>query len=173
MKTPNDLGERLRSLPQFTPPSGGWAELERKLELSRQRRRQRTTLFALAASVVLTLGTVATLPIFRAPAHIDAATITPTQSPEVRSLMAQSRALESNLQQSRSEVAVWDAASAARAAALQRDLTIVDLQLSYASPQGAQRLWRDRVNLLSSLLRTHEEAGLVNTSYVARAENKL
>ena len=168
---PNDLGSRLRSLPQFTPPSSGWTELQRRLEQTRQQRRQRVALFALAASVVLTLGTVSTLPIWRAPARLDATA--PAQSPELRSLMAQSRALESNLQQTRSQVAMWDAASAARAAALQRDLTIVDLQLSYASPTGAQRLWRDRVNLLSNLLRTHEEAGLINTSYVARAEKEL
>jgi hypothetical protein len=165
----SNLGERLRSLPSFQPPSGGWAQMQRKLEQNRQRQQQRTALMALAATVVLTLAAVAALPVWHVPSHLGVA----TTSVQTTALMARSRALESNLQQSRERVAVWDATSAARAAALQRELSIVDLQLSYAAPRSAQRLWRDRVDLLSNLLRTHEEAGVIKASYVSPAEEEL
>jgi hypothetical protein len=164
-----DLGDRLRELPSYAPPSGGWTTLQQRLEVLQRHRRARSALLAMAACLVVTAGILRTLSAPTQPRVVMA----PAARTELAQLMAQSRALESNLTRQRQEVSVWDSASAVRAEVLEHELSIVDLQLAYAKPPGAQRLWRDRVDLLSNLLRTHQEAGLVNASYTSTAENEL
>jgi hypothetical protein len=163
-----ELGTRLRALPDYTPPSGGWTALQQRMDAMRPRRRIQAALLSMAASVVITLGLL-----ISKPSQQGAGEVAAPASRELAQLMAQSRALESNLALQRQSVAMWDTASAVRAEALQRDLSIVDLQLAYARPASAQRLWRDRVDLLANLLRTHQEAGLSNASYQPPSENEL
>jgi len=81
--------------------------------------------------------------------------------------------LENNLAQMRETVPVWDERSAARAEAIEGELSLVDLQLSGAEPNRARKLWRDRVELLNKLVRTHQNAGLINASYTPNAEDHL
>jgi hypothetical protein len=165
-----DLGDRLRELPSYAPPSGGWMALQQRLEVRQRRRRARSALLAMAACLVVTAGVLGSL---SAPTPQPSVVMAPAARTELAQLMAQSRALESSLARQRQEVSLWDSASAVRAEGLEHELSIVDLQLAYARPPGAQRLWRDRVDLLSNLLRTHQEAGLVNASYTSPSENEL
>jgi len=162
------LQERLRALPNVPPPIDGWPALAAAL---RARRQQRMRIgLALAASVIVSFSAVLMLPkadpvITSAPPRASAQ--------EVASLMARSRALETHLAQMRESVPVWDERSAARAARLEGELSLVDLQLSGAEPNRARKLWRDRVDLLNKLVRTHQNAGLINASYTPNAEDHL
>ena len=170
MKMTNDLNERLRSLPAFDPPPGGWARLAVRLD-EKNRRRPGYALLALAASivVVVSIGLLSNV-------NHEASAPVPVQvagTNDVAKLMQQSRSLESTLAQVKPQVAVWNESSAAQAARLERQLAIVDLQLPYAESGDAQRLWQDRVALMSRLLRTHEEAGLMPVSYNTAMENPL
>ena len=164
------LRERLRSLPNPEPPSGGWLILEHTL---RARKQQRVRVaFAIAASVLLSFSAMLLIPKQEPIAPARNAPNELAQA-DVGALMARSRALETHLAQMRESVPVWDERSAARAAALEGELSLVDVQLPYAQPPAAQRLWRDRVVLLNKLVRTHQNAGLINASYVASTEDHL
>ncbi|HZP11504.1 MAG TPA: hypothetical protein VFB36_03665 [Nevskiaceae bacterium] len=169
MNPEDRLQERLRALPNVPPPADGWPALESAL---RARKQQRVRIaFALAASLLVSFSAVLMLPkpdpiITSAPPRV-------AQAQDVASLMARSRALESHLAQMREDVPVWDERSAARAARLEGELSLVDLQLSGAEPNRAQRLWRDRVELLNKLVRTHQNAGLINASYTPSTEDHL
>jgi len=151
----SNVSERLRELPEFDPPSDGWARLEQALRPTR-RRRPRVPYWAsgaaLAASLLLSMGVW-----HEAPRSREAA----PPAGEVRSLMAESRTLEQRLDQLRPQVVVWDAALAAGSARLEQDLALVDLQLNYASTGDTrQQLWRNRVALMSRLVQLHERAEL-------------
>jgi hypothetical protein len=158
------LQERLRALPTFKPQTDGWPALAQTLRARKQHRVR--VAFALAASVLVSFSAVLLLPKPEPIARSSPARATNPPAPqEVAQLMARSRALENHLAQMRESVPVWDERSAARTAAIEGELSLVDLQLSYAEPRNAQRLWRDRVDLLDKLVRTHQNAGLVNVSY--------
>ena len=169
MNHEDKLQERLRALPNVPPPADGWPALASTLR-ARQQQRLRIA-FALAASVIVSFSAVLMLPkpepiITSSPARLASAQ-------DVAELMARSRALESHLSQMRETVPVWDERSAARTARLEGELSLVDLQLSDAEPSRAQRLWRDRVDLLNKLVRTHQNAGLINASYTPSPEDHL
>jgi hypothetical protein len=164
------LQERLRALPTLKPTTDGWPALARTLSA---RRRQRVGVaLALAASVIVSVSAVMLLPkpepIANATTRVNATAPAPQDVP---TLMARSRALEGHLAQIRDNVPVWDERSAARAARIEGELSLVDLQLSYAEPRSTQRLWRDRVDLLNKLVRTHQNAGLINASYTPSSED--
>jgi hypothetical protein len=166
------LPDRLRELPDFDPPAGGWMRLTERLERPAARYRPLLPL-ALAASISLALGLAALLPT-SAP---DVPAPTPSKSAtQVAALMQQSQVLEARLQSVRPQVMVWNGALADTAAHLKSDLAVVDLQLAYAgpkaNPQAVQRLWQDRVALMSRLVQTHEEATLAPTR-VAALEQSL
>lgn len=169
MNHEDKLQERLRALPNVPPPADGWPALASTL---RARRQQRLRIaFALAASVIVSFSAVLILP---KPDPIITSSPPRAGSPQdVAALMARSRALESHLSQMRDAVPVWDERSAARTARLEGELSLVDLQLSDAEPSRAQRLWRDRVDLLNKLVRTHQNAGLINASYTPSTEDHL
>ncbi|MGH6950717.1 MAG: hypothetical protein ACREH4_07580 [Vitreimonas sp.] len=94
-------------------------------------------------------------------------------SRDVATLMAQSRALELALTQVRQDAPVWDARADARAAALERNLSLVDLQLTYAGPAEAQDLWRNRVALMSDLVRAHRQASFTALADDSNGENRI
>ena len=169
MSHEEDFRERLRALPAHKPASDGWPALASTL---RARRQQRVRVaFALAASVLISFSAVLLLP-KADPVVAPSRSMTNSPAPQdVAALMARSRALEGNLAQMRESVPVWDERSAARAEALEGELSLVDLQLSYAEPRNAPLLWRNRVDLLDRLVRTHQNAGLVNVAY--RPEDHL
>lgn len=99
------------------------------------------------------------------------------QTAQLNELMRRSRNLEEALGQARSQVGVWDARSAAEVAALQRGLQLVDLQLDYTSSNTdsdqAQRLWTNRVDLMSRLLLTLEQSAPARAQAAALQETSL
>jgi hypothetical protein len=165
------LPDRLRELPDFTPPPGGWGRLVERLDGDRPRRRPRLAMpMALAASLLVAVTVALLVP--RPPATVGAA-----PNHEVAQLMQQSQSLEQELQRVRPQVPVWNGHMAATAAHLRHDVALVDLQLSYTSarenPADAQRLWRDRVTLMSRLVQTHREATLTPVSYQVAVQESL
>lgn len=143
------LQEALRALPPLEPPADGWPRLQRTLPATMRRRLAAG--LALAASVVLVVSVALRLPSTPAPT---------AEEREVAALMQQSRTLEQDLAQLRPQVAVWNADYEAATRAIEGRLAVVDVQLNYAAPASARRLWQDRVALLGSLVETHEAASL-------------
>ncbi|ROH88775.1 hypothetical protein ED208_13255 [Stagnimonas aquatica] len=165
----NDLSRSLRELPELSPPAGGWARLSQRLD-ARQGRRRRARWaggLALAASLLLALPQ---LPLLRPSASDPAPSRAPARSAVVASLMQQSQALEQELATLKSETGVWNGALASNAASLQRDVALLDLQLSdlafepQADQAAAQTLWRHRVRLLEQLVSAHAAPTLTTTT---------
>jgi hypothetical protein len=140
------LSEALRALPAHEPPADGWLHLQQALQP--KIRRRRTTVLALAASVLVAVGLVRLMP--QQPVV--------QTDPELAALMQRSQSLERQLVQLRPQVVVWDGRYAAATRAIESDIAMVDLQLNHASASGAHDLWASRVSLLNRLVATHEAA---------------
>jgi hypothetical protein len=148
------LPERLRALPAFTPPPGGWRALDARLNARRRRYAVAGGGFALAASVLVGIGLVSLRPATEAPA---ARTITSARSsPAVEQLISRSQALERELSSVRPQVAVWNTGRDTRAALLEQELRRVDAQINFADARSAEPLWRRRVKLMNALVELHE-----------------
>lgn len=146
MKT---LPELLRTLPSHEPPTDGWQQLERRLQHRRTRRTQRWGGgLAIAASTLVAIGLVF---------HGHPTTQIEPASP-LTALMTESAQLEQRLHQIKPQVAVWNAALAASSTRLEDSVALIDVQLNYASDNEASTLWRDRISLMTSLVRLHESA---------------
>lgn len=160
-----DLSRSLQELPALTPPPGGWDAVSQRLDArqSRHRRRRRWAGdFALAASVLLAVVMLRPAPQAPSPTSaVDAA---------VAGLMQQSQALELRLSQLKTDASVWDGAQARSAAVLQRDVALIDVQLSdvafnpQADHRAAETLWLRRVSLLNQLVSAHESPSLVRST---------
>lgn len=156
---PGSLAERLRALPSFTPPPGGWTRLERHRAAQRRRRYAAAGGgLALAASVLVAVGLVGLRPDpqptfgggFAGPAA------RPAAQREVAQLISRSQNLERQLQSARPQVAVWSSNRDARAALLEQRLRVIDAQLNVAEPGSAEPLWRERVRTMNALVELHE-----------------
>lgn len=160
--TPGGLPARLRALPAFAPPPGGWLDLQRRL---RARRRRWIAAagsgMALAASVLVAVGLVGLRP--DAPPGV----AVPAARPEVAQLITRSQNLERQLSSARPQVAVWSSGRDAKAAMLEQRVRMIDAQLNVAGSDSAERLWRDRVRLMNALVELHqpEEPALHYASY--------
>lgn len=163
---PGSLAERLRALPAFVPPPGGWE----RLNLRRQARRRRYAVagggLALAASVLVAIGLVGLKP-DRAPALGGGFAAAPAAKREVAQLISRSQNLERQLSAARPQVAVWNSGRDARATLLEQRLRVIDAQLNVAAPDSAERLWRERVKVMNALVTLHqpEEPALQYASY--------
>jgi hypothetical protein len=158
------LSESLKALSDFDPPVDGWSRLQARLEPAAPRRRHRAAPLALAASVLtmIAAGWLAQAPVPPPAAPVKSlAAIADDRA--VAGLMARSRALESDLDQVRPQVVVWDGRFAATTQTLESRLAMVDLQLNHADADSAPRLWQDRVALMSRLVETHEAASRGNS----------
>lgn len=158
---PMSLPERLRALPLFDPPPGGWSRVAQRLHSRRRRQLQAGVGLALAASLLLAVGLVGTgrLGPARAPQpRLTAAA--PASGTAVAQLISRSQRLEHRLAQARPQVAVWDSQRADRAALLEARVRQVDAQLNFASASGdaksAEHLWRNRVALMNAMVELHE-----------------
>lgn len=157
---PLSLPERLRALPAFDPPAGGWSRVSQRMRLRRRRYVQAGGGLALAASLLLAVGLVG---VERSgPVGVPKPLVT-TSSPApaaVAQLINRSQRLEQRLAQARPQVAVWDSGRAERAALLEARLGRVDAQLNYSSVLGdsksAEQLWRNRVELMNAMVELHE-----------------
>lgn len=156
---PASLPSRLRALPGFTPPAGGWSRLSRRLDARRRRFIATTTGLAMAASLLAAVGVVLLQP--QAPtapqpgAPVMTAAATPSAT-DLRELIRASQRLEQRLARARPEVAVWDSSRARTVESLESSLRLVDSQIVYAGDRDAERLWRERVELMDALVSTHE-----------------
>jgi hypothetical protein len=162
MSNPNPLPERLRALPAFTPPPGGWLDLNRRLHARRRNFAVAGGGFALAASVLVAVGLVGMRPDLVAPtastpSSAPATTVVASRiTPAVAQLISRSQALERQLSYVRPQVAVWNTGRDTRAMLFETELRRVDAQLNFAGPQDAEALWRRRVQLMTALVDLHE-----------------
>ena len=149
---PGSLAERLRALPAYTPPSGGWMRLDARLAARRRRYAMAGGGFALAASVLVAVGLVGLRP--DRTSSPDAAARAP--SAQVAQLISRSQTLERELAYARPQTVVWSSGREARAAALEQKVRVIDAQLNYAHSDSAERLWRDRVRVMNALVELHQ-----------------
>ena len=154
----NPLQERLRALPAYTPPPGGWYRMDARLNARRRNYAIAGGGFALAASVLVAVGLVGLRPEVAPPAPGTTTVVVaaPAASPAVQELIARSQALERELSAARPQVAVWNTSRDTRAALLEQELRRVDSQINFADPQSAEQLWRYRVKLMNALVELHE-----------------
>jgi hypothetical protein len=163
--------DRLRALPS-APESDrdGWAELQSRLAQRRERSRWRARVapYAAAASVAA-LAAFAALRVFDAPTQ-PAGTPEPRvalDTPSVDELRARSQALEALLAAMPERPAVARAATSVPIESLEAEVQWLDHQLSIAGADaaapGTARLWRDRVEVMNSLVQLR----YVEAQYVA------
>ena len=165
---PINLPERLRALPDFDPPAGGWSRLSQRMQARRRRFVAASGGLALAASVLAAIGLVNFRPASTGPS-LNGRTPAPPSAPasrsgaqtlEVAQLIDRSQRLERQLSQARPQVVVWNSGRASRAALLERKLARVDAELNYAQASNdtaaAERLWSDRVELMNALVELHQ-----------------
>lgn len=162
---PNSLPERLRALPAFAPPPGGWRNLNQRLTARRRNYAMAGGGFALAASVLVAVGLVGMRPEPAPQVAPGTSTIVATAEPERRApevsptlaqLISRSQQLERELAYVRPQVAVWNTGRDNRAMLLETELRRVDEQLDFSDPQAAEALWRRRVMLMNALVELHE-----------------
>ena len=164
----NYLSRALQSLPPLSPPEDGWQRLSRSLDARAARPRRRARLIggmALAASVLLAVLLLRPM-LGSAPAP----TAVTAGDDTVAGLMQQSQALEQQLVRLKAEAGVWDGALARDSARLQRDVALLDLQISdvafnpQADRRAAEVLWQHRVGLLNQLVSAHAAPTLVRST---------
>jgi len=153
------LRERLRALPAAPPPATyGWQAVERRLAATARRGRLETRFAALAAA-----ASVAALALFAAmrwqetsaPGRVDP-DAAPAAAVAVEELRSRSQALEAMLAALPARPAVVRAGTAVPIESLEAQVQWLDHQLLLAdagepAPE-AERLWRDRVEVMSSLV---------------------
>lgn len=108
--------------------------------------------------------TGATAPATTMPVSLSPASAASAKGSRIAALMQRSQELEQILAVSKSETTVWDARLQARSERLERGLSYVDVQLNFAQANGqsdqALRLWENRVQLMTELVATHQNARL-------------
>ncbi|MEW5764632.1 MAG: hypothetical protein ACOYXN_01145 [Acidobacteriota bacterium] len=158
----------LRSLPELGPTRDLWPDLSRQAESPRRLRRAKVA-WAASAAAALLLVTLFTVKGFRLHTPIEnsaaAEKAGPAQpGPDLQPLILESQRLESILQQIEKGRPVLKGRTASAIAQIQDQIALVDLQISLlqtgetASDQLA-RLWKERVNLLGSLVELHVTKG--------------
>ena len=142
---PQTLRDALRALPEAAPPDDVWYEVERRTRGGRHRR-GRMAWVAAAAGALLAVTTGSWL-LGRAP--------TSGSGGDLASLMAQSQKLERRVaRHGANENGEWDSSRRAlvyRIADLDRELAPLSIDPS-RDPVRAERLWRQRVALMQSLV---------------------
>jgi hypothetical protein len=154
------LRARLRALPPAPEPAtDGWSTVQARLAGARVRRRlaARVAPFAAAASVA-TLAVFATLRWSGAPAPEPAQPAPPVvlDTGSLEELRSQSQELEALLAALPQRPAVARAGTSVPIETLEAEVQWLDHRLSLADASGqsheAEQLWRDRVEVMSSLV---------------------
>jgi hypothetical protein len=164
------LRRRMRELPTFEPP--GWEGIQTSMSRS-PRARSRRVVAAAAGVAALAIGTA--LAIWsgagRKDQHITTVRLEPAEAElsvenSVADLMKRSRRLEEMLGELPSP-AIERVTTAGAIDSLERRIQWLDLQLSHAPEAGlserqAERMWRERVDLMDSLVKVrYAESGYV------------
>jgi len=170
--------ERLHELPQLDPPGSSWERIQAELERSRTSKRSPLAGHAVAAAVVvgLALTLVAGIVARRHAAPPDAASQAVSASAlgvsndsddakHVADLVAQSQHLDDLLQALPERPRIERVSTAATIDTIEERIQWLDFRLS-AQPEPqlsdaqARRLWRERVELMDSLVKVrYAEAG--------------
>ena len=158
------LSKRLAGLPSVDGGAHGWQAVQQKLHRREQAvvRRRRAVRLSLAASVAV-LACLATLNVVQRRAEPDgavaplAAASKPAAAGELQQLRAKSVALEQVLAAMPDRPAVVRADSALPIDSLEAQVQWLDHQLSVdageaGSPEQAALLWRERVEVMNSLV---------------------
>jgi hypothetical protein len=155
------LRARLRALPPAPDAAAdAWPEIQARVARSggRERRRARVAGFAAAASVA-TLGLFATMRLGEppvAPATVVAPIAVPSSADAVAELRSRSQMLEAVLAAMPARPAVERAAMSVPIESLEAQVQWLDHEISVADSQArapeAERLWRDRVEVMNSLV---------------------
>jgi hypothetical protein len=157
----------LAALPALGGSADGWQAVQEKLRVREQARarRHRTERWAAAASFAVLACLVALQVVQRANEAPDSFANAPPASAgavqpadEVRDLRAQSQALDQLLAALPSRPAVERAGTSLPIESLEAQVQWLDHQLSVgpeavASPADAEQLWRERVEVMNSLVR--------------------
>lgn len=168
------LRRRLRELPAFEPE--GWDAIQSSLAEPPRARSRRVTIAA-AGVAVAAIG--AALVILNdagrheeniATAHIEPAAAEAAEAsaqPSLADLVSRSRDLEEMLSELPTRPAIERVTTAGAIDTLERRIQWLDLQLSHAPEAGlserqAERMWRERVDLMDSLVKVrYAESGYV------------
>jgi hypothetical protein len=160
--------ERLQLLPTFDPPANSWAQIEHAIARTRS---QHSWKVLRAAAMGIALGLVAIgVATYLHQENVDAtnafATLRSTPSfpwsePQLTALVGRSRELEDELRALPARPSVQQASTAAAIDSLQARIEWVDTQLSSApdaelDSAHAQKLWRERVDLMDSLVKVRD-----------------
>jgi hypothetical protein len=172
------MRERLQSLPQLDPPDASWERIQAQLQQARTSGRSRFLGHVVAAAVVagialtLVAGVMisrqAAQPVVASQSTSTAAGSTSNDSDEakrVADLVAQSQHLDYLLQALPERPQIERVSTAATIDTLEERIQWLDVQLSQTpdpqlSDTQARRLWRERVELMDSLVKVrYAEAG--------------
>jgi len=143
----------LRALPAMRPPRDRWSVIRAQATQERRRRTLRRagwTSLAAAAGIVLMIGI---REVGTAPGGVPV-------SPELATLMTQSRQLEAALASYEPEGRILNARAAGIIADLEDRIALVDAGIYQTSTRGGSAdeligLWRDRVELMDALVNVH------------------
>ena len=150
----NDISHRLRALPSFLPPAGAWAEAQAKVAGRAAASPSTPAGLAMAASLVVMLA--AALLWGAGPAGQTTVDRPAPLGEPIDELVMENARLEAVLaglpqpSTTRVRTAYAVAALEDRLAVIDDRLTAVSLQPS--APETAEELWRQRVNLMNSLV---------------------
>jgi hypothetical protein len=169
------MRERLQSLPQLDPPDASWQRIHAQLEQSRTAGRSRVLGHVVAAAVVggialtLAAGVMMSrhvaLPVVASHSAAGSTADDGDEAKRVADLVAQSQHLDYLLQALPERPQIERVSTAATIDTLEERIQWLDVQLSQApdpqlSEAQASRLWRERVELMDSLVKVrYAEAG--------------
>jgi hypothetical protein len=168
-KTVVKLGQarnRLRALPQLSPPESAWSGIQARLSQPTVRwhpRPMKAVVGLAAAFTALAIGLVLLRPAPLPVALHQIAAQAPVQTDAHDVWVVRSQYLDNLLQQMPQRRQVQRAGTAAAIDALQDRIQWVDYQLAYGNEAGlttqqATHLWQDRVRLMDSLVKVRYAA---------------
>lgn len=167
----SQMRAQLQGLPQLEGPDTAWHEIQTRLA---QRDRPRRALRSVAAAALVGLAVVVVVALredrpqtaqHAPPVHVTSQSEASLGGRPVADLVEQSQHLESLLQALPERPRIERVSTAATIDTLQERIQWLDVQLSYApdsslSEAQTQRLWRERVELMDSLVKVrYAEAG--------------
>jgi hypothetical protein len=164
---------QLQALPQLDPPADSWERIQHAAAAQQApipvwNRKAAFGIAAAAALVTFSIIAGVALRDDEAPAvavSLEEEMLSAPHTPHVAELVAQSQELEQLLQKLPERPLIERVSTAATIDTIEQRIQWLDFQLSYApdsdlSDEQAQRLWRERVELMDSLVKVrYAEAG--------------
>lgn len=164
--------QRLQSLASFEPPSSAWEQVSARARTPEAPRRNYLVPMAAAAAALIVVGIgviVRQQDVSSHPPSAPVVTVAPAAeladpAPPLEQLVAQSRELDEMLQYLPARPSVERVAMAATIDTIEQRIQWLDVQLSYApdsqlNDAQAYRLWRERVDLMDSLVKVRYAEG--------------